>query len=158
MNVKLLEPDAQLDRVAAVLLEARNAFAEGRLIAQINEQRQRGYEIAYVESEGKVLCVAGFIVAIKLAWGRHIYIDDFVTAQAHRRCGAGAFLIEWLKEHARERGCQKIHLDSRVTNFTAHRFYLRHGFDIASHHFSIDLSSSSVHGLPTTTPKPLAGE
>jgi GNAT superfamily N-acetyltransferase len=141
MNIRLLETDEDLDKVAGILLEMRNAFAKDRLIAQIKEQQQCGYELVYVESEGKVLCVAGFVVATKLAWGRHIYVDDFVTAEAHRRCGAGAFLIDWLKGQARERGCQQIHLDSRVTNFTAHRFYLRHGFDIASHHFSIrDLS------------------
>jgi ribosomal protein S18 acetylase RimI-like enzyme len=141
MNIRLLETDEDLEKVAGILLEMRNAFAKDRLIAQIKEQQQRGYELVYVETEGKVLCVAGFVVATKLAWGRHIYVDDFVTAEAHRRCGAGAFLIDWLKGHARERGCQQIHLDSRVTNFTAHRFYLRHGFDIASHHFSIrDLS------------------
>lgn len=141
MTVRLLETDGELDKVAGVLLEMRTAFTKDRLIAQIKEQQQRGYELVYVESEGKVLCVAGFIVATKLAWGRHIYIDDFVTAEAYRRSGAGAFLMDWFKGHARERGCEQIHLDSRVTNFIAHRFYLRHGFDIASHHFSIrDLS------------------
>ena len=141
MNVRVLETDAELDKVSYVLLEARNAFAKDGLIAHIKQQQERGYEIAYVESEGKVLCVAGFTVAMKLAWGQHIYIDDFVTAGAHRRCGAGAFLIEWLKKHARQRGCKQIHLDSSVTNFIAHRFYLNQGFNIASHHFAIkDLS------------------
>ena len=137
MNVRLVETDAELDKVAGVLLEMRTDYAKDQLIAQIKQQQQRGYELAYVESEGEVLCVAGFIVATKLAWGRHIYIDDFVTTEAHRRRGVGALLIDWLQVHARERGCQQIHLDSRVTNFVAHRFYLRHGFHIASHHFSI---------------------
>ena len=141
MNVRRLATDADLDKVSGILLDARYAFAQDRMIAQIKEQRQRGYELAYVESEGKVLCVAGFVVTTKLAWGRHIYIEDFVTAAAHRRSGAGAFLINWFKEHARERGCRQIHLDSGVTNFIAHRFYLSLGFDIVSHHFSIrDLS------------------
>lgn len=84
-----------------------------------------------------VLCVAGFVIGVKLAWGRHIYIDDLVTAEGHRRSGAGAHLIEWFKAYAREHGCQQIHLDSGVINFVAHSFYLRQGFSIASHHFSI---------------------
>jgi hypothetical protein len=46
-------------------------------------------------------------------------------------------MIEWLKAHARELGCRQLHLDSGVQRFGAHRFYLRHGFNIASHHFSI---------------------
>ena len=45
--------------------------------------------------------------------------------------------MDWLKCHARENECEQIHLDSGVQRFPAHRFYLREGFDIASHHFSI---------------------
>jgi len=40
-------------------------------------------------------------------------------------------------KHAHERGCGQVHLDSGVQRFAAHRFYLRNGFDIASHHFSV---------------------
>lgn len=137
MNVKLVETDAELDKISGILNQLRNAFDKDGLIAQVKEQRKRGYELVYVESDGVVLCVAGFVVAGKLAWGRHVYIDDFVTAESHRRSGAGALLMDWFKAHARERGCQQIHLDSGVTNFVAHSFYLRQGFTIASHHFAI---------------------
>src|SRR6267142_4051342 len=111
------------------------------LIAQIKEQQKGGYQLAYVESDDTVLCVAGFVVSTKLAWGKHIYIDDLVTGEHYRRSGAGGRMIDWFKSYACERGCQQIHLDSGVQNFAAHRFYLRQGFNIASHHFSIkDLS------------------
>jgi hypothetical protein len=51
-------------------------------------------------------------------------------------------MLSWLKSHARELGCSQLHLDSGVQRFTAHRFYVREGFKISSHHFSItDLSS-----------------
>ena len=46
-------------------------------------------------------------------------------------------MMDWLKGHAREHGCGQIHLDSGIQRFPAHRFYLREGFNIASHHFSI---------------------
>lgn len=81
--------------------------------------------------------VAGFVVGNKLAWGKHIYIADLVTSEGYRSSGVGGRLIDWLKSYARERGCKQIHLDSGVQRFSAHRFYLRHGFNIVSHHFSI---------------------
>ena len=96
-----------------------------------------GYHVAYVEADGEVLCVAGFVVGTKLAWGKHIYVDDLVTAERHRSRGAGAKMISWLKSHARQLGCNQLHLDSGVQRFAAHRFYLREGFNIGSHHFSI---------------------
>jgi GNAT superfamily N-acetyltransferase len=137
MSVRLVETDADLDKVTDTLLQLRNAFDKNGLIAQIKEQRKLGYELAYVERAGSVLCVAGFVVALKLAWGKHIYIDDFVTGESYRRSDAGALLANWFKAHARQRGCRQIHLDSGVTNFVAHSFYLRQGFNIASHHFAI---------------------
>ncbi|WP_448213937.1 GNAT family N-acetyltransferase [Colwellia sp. MEBiC06753] len=77
------------------------------------------------------------MIGEKLAWGKHIYIDDLVTNQQYRSTGVGTLLIDWLKQYAKAQGCQQLHLDSGEQRFAAHRFYLRHGFNIASHHFSI---------------------
>ena len=137
MQVQLVQSDEDLERVADVMLELRDAFDRPGLLAQMREQHAQGYEVAWVEADGEVLCVAGFVVGTKLAWGKHIYVDDLVTAARHRSTGAGRTMIEWLKAHARELGCRDLHLDSGVHRFAAHRFYLRERFDIDSHHFSI---------------------
>jgi GNAT superfamily N-acetyltransferase len=137
MKIHIAESDADLERISGVLLQLRTSFTRDGLIAQIREQRQRGYQVAYLESEGEVLCVAGFVVATKLAWGKHVYVDDLVTAENRRSKGAGAKMIAWLKSHARQLGCSQLHLDSGVERRAAHRFYLREGFEISSHHFAI---------------------
>jgi hypothetical protein len=52
-------------------------------------------------------------------------------------------MLDWLKAHALELGCRQLQLDSGVQRFGAHRFYLREGFHISSHHFAItDLEAS----------------
>jgi GNAT superfamily N-acetyltransferase len=137
MNIKIAESDAELARISDVLLELRTTFTKDALIAQIKAQQREGYQVAYVEEDGEVLCVAGFVVGTKLAWGRHIYVDDLVTAERHRSTGAGKQMIAWLKDHARRLGCRQLELDSGVQRYGAHRFYLREGFHISSHHFSI---------------------
>lgn len=137
MQAKLAESDAELERIAPVLLQLRSHFDERSLIERINVQQERGYQVAYVESDGEVLCVAGFVLGFKLAWGKHVYVDDLVTDASRRSSGAGKCMIDWLKSHAREQGCEQLHLDSGVTRFAAHRFYLREGFRISSHHFAI---------------------
>jgi GNAT superfamily N-acetyltransferase len=141
MTISIAESDAELERVSGVLLQLRTSFSRESLIAQIKTQRQSGYQVAYVESDGEVLCVAGFVVGTKFAWGKHIYVDDLVTAENQRSKGAGARMLAWLKAHARQLGCNQLHLDSGIQRFAAHRFYLRERFSITSHHFSItDLS------------------
>jgi GNAT superfamily N-acetyltransferase len=141
MDVKLVASDAQLDMISGVLVQLRSRFDKDGLMAQMREQQKGEYQLADVESDGTVLCVAGFMVSTKLAWGKYIYIDDFVTGEHSRRSRAGGRLMDWFKSFAREHGCTQRHVDSGVQNFTAHRFSLRQGFNIASHHFSMkDLS------------------
>ena len=137
MRVTLADTDRDLERAAEVLAELRTHLSPAEIVARIREQQRDGFRVAFAEADGWVLGVAGFVITRKLAWGKHMYVDDLVTTATRRGTGVGARLLDWLKEHAREQGCEQIHLDSGVQRFGAHRFYLRHGFDIASHHFSI---------------------
>jgi GNAT superfamily N-acetyltransferase len=127
MTIKMAESDADLERISGVLLQLRNAFDCETLIAQIKQQREAGYRIAYVESDGEILCVAGFIVGIKLAWGKHIYVDDLVTTEPHRSKGAGAKMISWLKSHARQLGRNQLHLGLRRAAFLCPQVLLARG-------------------------------
>ena len=108
-----------------------------QLQEQIQRQQQTGYRLAYSvdESNGETICVAGFVIQEKLAWGRHMYVDDLVTSENARNTGAGTQMITWLTDYGRQHGCGELHLDSGVQRFAAHRFYLREGFEIRSHHF-----------------------
>lgn len=137
MKVFLLQSHTELDKVGEVLLQLRPQYDLQSLKNQIKKQQKSGYQIAYVKQGEEVICVAGFVMGEKLAWGKHIYIDDLVTSETHRSTGAGTALINWFKQFAKENGCHQLHLDSGITRFPAHRFYLRERFNIASHHFSI---------------------
>ena len=137
MEVFLLKSQAELPAIAEVLLQLRPQYTLDSLIHQIQKQQKSGYQIAYVKSDNNILCVAGFVVGEKIAWGKHIYIDDLVTNEKFRSTGVGAFIISWFKLYSKELGCNQLHLDSGIQKFPAHRFYLNNRFNIASHHFSI---------------------
>lgn len=137
MKVSLALTREELRKISPVLLQLRPQYTTETLIEQIQQQQESGYQLAYVEKEDQILCVAGFVISEKLAWGKHLYIDDLVTDESSRGTGAGSFLINWLKAFGKSHSCQQIHLDSGVQRFSAHKFYLRENFNIASHHFSI---------------------
>jgi len=137
MEVCLLKSEMELSAIAEVLLQLRPQYTLDSLIHQIKKQQKSGYQIAYVKSDSNILCVAGFVVGEKIAWGKHIYIDDLVTNEKCRSIGVGAFIISWFKSYCKELGCNQLHLDSGIQKFPAHRFYLNNRFNIASHHFSI---------------------
>jgi GNAT superfamily N-acetyltransferase len=150
MRVRIAESDADLERVSGVLLELRTGFDRETLIERVKAQMQSGYRVAYAESGGEVVCVAGFVVGTKLAWGKHVYVDDLVTSERHRGSGAGATMIAWLRSHARELGCEQMHLDCGVQRFASHRFYLRQGFHISSHHLTLLGLGDADHVAPAS--------
>ncbi|EGQ8682076.1 GNAT family N-acetyltransferase [Vibrio parahaemolyticus] len=137
MEVQFLEKNSDYESVLEVLLQLRPNYNLDSLSAQIEKQQSNGYQVIYVKSSEGVLAAAGFSVGEKLTWGKHIYVEDLVTNAQFRSSGVGKFIIDWFKTYALESGCAQIHLDSGVQRFPAHKFYLREGFNIASHHFSM---------------------
>ncbi|WP_196139979.1 GNAT family N-acetyltransferase [Aliikangiella sp. G2MR2-5] len=137
MDIQLATKESELTEIAQVMLQLRPQYSLESLIKQIKKQMNSGYQVAYLVEKDKIKCVAGFVIAEKFAWKKHLYVDDLVTDESSRSSGGGRAMLAWLKSYARDAGCSQLHLDSGVQKFAAHRFYLREGFIIASHHFSI---------------------
>lgn len=109
-----------------------------------------GYRLVAVFEDGvtDAVAVAGFREGHKLAWGHHLYVDDLVTAEAHRGRGHARALLTWIDDEAARLGCDSVHLDSGTPRKPAHRLYLRHGYDITSFHFARRLTTT--HESPAT--------
>lgn len=95
---------------------------------------------AAYDPPGRCLAVATHRV-LATSRGRVFFVDDLVTHPEQRSGGVGARLLTALKERAREAGCERIELDSGMTNQGAHRFYHAHGMTISALHFSAGLGS-----------------
>lgn len=139
MKIALAETDAAIAACFDVMVQLRPTLQRASFVERVRAQQARGYLLAAGRDEDRVVAVAGFRHALLLAWGESIYVDDLVTDAAGRSRGYGHAMMEWLIERARQHGCAQLHLDSGVQRFAAHRFYLREGMHISSHHFSIVL-------------------
>ena len=139
MAIRLAASDEDLRSCFPVMKQLRSGYSEDDFVARVRRQGQHGYRLAMLVDGSRVLAVAGYRCGENLAWGRFLYVDDLVTDNSQRSAGHGARLLEWLRVAAAAEGCDELHLDSGVQRFDAHRFYLRHGMKIASHHFSQEL-------------------
>jgi len=108
-------------------------------LRRVRRMRKEGYRLAAVLEDGEVRSVAGFRVQESLISGRHLYVDDLVTADDARSRGYGQMLFRWLAEEARREDCRELHLDSGVQRGRAHRFYFREGMEIRHYHFVMEL-------------------
>jgi GNAT superfamily N-acetyltransferase len=133
-----ISPDA-IARCYGVMHQLRPHLGPEDFLAQVERQKQQGYQLAYLEVGGEVRAVAGYRISECLAWGRFLYVDDLVTRSADQSAGFGSRLFDWVVADAQKHGCDQIHLDSGVQRHGAHRFYLHKGLDITSHHFAMRL-------------------
>ncbi|HSG89434.1 MAG TPA: GNAT family N-acetyltransferase [Pseudomonadales bacterium] len=144
LRIALVTTAADLRACHPVMVQLRPDHDEDAFVAQVQRQRLQGYQLAAGRDEGgAVVVVAGFVLCEKLAWGRHLYVDDLVTDGARRSTGAGAAMLAWLGEFARDADCASIHLDSGVQRHDAHRFYDRQGMARTSLHFEMPLDAPS---------------
>ncbi|RCU45347.1 MULTISPECIES: GNAT family N-acetyltransferase [Corallincola] len=136
MDVRIVTDGEALEEAAVVLCHLRTQFTFASLLRQVKKQVKEGYQLACVYDGDKIVAVGGFVIGLKLAWGKFIYVDDVIALPEERSKGAGKVLLDWLKKYAKQQGCDQLHLDSGVQRFDAHRFYHREGLNIASHHLS----------------------
>ena len=140
---KIALTDDQISNCFEVMSELRPHLLREDFLSTIREMEQGGYRLLYLEDNSKVVAVAGYRINRNLFMGKHLYVDDLVTADAQRSKGYGEQLINWLRELAKKEGCAFLHLDSGTQRGRAHRFYFAQGFTIASFHFSEKLDNKT---------------
>jgi GNAT superfamily N-acetyltransferase len=119
-----------------VMAELRPHLARDAFLPTVRAMQKDGLRLACIRDEGRVVAVAGYRVSTNLFCGRHLYVDDLVTAESARSKGHGKALLDWLRAQAVAEDCDVFHLDSGMQRKRAHQFYLREGLEIAGYHFS----------------------
>ncbi len=90
--------------------------------------QNESYEIVAIEEDGKIRAVMGYRFIHDFVRGKHLYVDDLVTAEGSRSQGYGARLLEYAEQIAREEHCTSLRLCTGVDNKNAMRFYEREGW------------------------------
>ena len=142
MSIRIATTDAEILSCHPVMSHLRPQYSSSEYLSRVRLQEGEGYRLAMLVDQDLAVAVAGYRVGQNLAWGKYLYVDDLVTEATRRSEGHGEHLMDWLIATARELGCNELHLDSGVQRYGAHRFYLRYGMDITSHHFAVALPES----------------
>ena len=127
-----------LEKITAcfpVMHELRPHLDLPNFLAAMERMKAEGYRLIYV-TDPDVRAVAGFRKMEMLVRGPVLYVDDLVTAAAHRSKGYGRHLLGWLHAEAVEQKCKCLELDSGLQRLDAHRFYEKNGLQKSAFHFT----------------------
>ena len=91
--------------------------------------------MAVAVEAGEPCGVVVFRVTINTMVGKKIYSEDLVADPNTSVKGVGRFLMDFLKQEGRERGCASLELESGTQREQAHKFYYREGFAIKAFGF-----------------------
>ncbi|MGH8251531.1 MAG: GNAT family N-acetyltransferase [Steroidobacteraceae bacterium] len=138
---ELAVTDDEIASCYDVMAELRPHVAREAFVPLVRSLEADGFRLACVRDAGRVVAVAGYRLSTNLFYGRHLYVDDLVTADAERSKGHGKKLLAWLRALAVENDCDAFHLDSGVQRKRAHQFYQREGLELSSYHFSVRLKA-----------------
>lgn len=140
MNITLIYDPNEIGKCYDAFLELRPHLKDKKSFTdQVLSQQKEGYEIHGINEDDEVVACIGFRIMTTLAWGKVLYIDDLITkAKCHGK-GYGGALLKLAINHAKDKGCDQVHLDTGYTRHAAHRVYLSHGFEMKSHHMALVL-------------------
>lgn len=145
MTVTIAQSDEDIRRCIPAMLALRTHLAPEQAFEQIRFQQENDrFELAFVD-EGDANkpspAVIGYRTMNLLYSGKTLYIDDLSTLAEARGKGYASALLDFVIDKARNDGYQCVSLDSgqNPARYDAHRLYLNKRFNIASHHFKLDL-------------------
>ncbi len=139
-KIRIARTEADIARCFPVMVQLRPHLKLEEFVQRVTRQQKAfDYVLVALEEEDRVMSLAGFRISECLFYGHYLYVDDLITDANCRSKGYGKILLDWLVQHAREKGCQAFTLDSGVQRFEAHRFYLVNRMNIDCHHFALKL-------------------
>jgi GNAT superfamily N-acetyltransferase len=134
LEIAELETDEAIAAVFPLMSELRPRVRREDFVPQVRTQQREGYRLLSGSVGGRAVTLAGYRWATTLVRGRHLFVDDLVTAAGEQGKGYGKAMLRHLAGIARAAGYDKVYLDSRDT---ARTFYERVGFTM---HTSIPCS------------------
>lgn len=144
-DIRHADTEAALRASYAVMRELRPHLQSYEDFAtRVQRMTDQNYRILTAWQGDTALAVAGYRLQENLVYGRFLYVDDLVTSEASRGQNLGARLLEALTDIAMQENCDKLVLDTALSNALAQRFYFREGLLTGAIRFHKFLSKAAA--------------
>lgn len=134
--ISVCKTDEEILRAFPVMVQLRPHLQQENFVETIRKQENESYRLISLVVDDRAVAVSGVRILNNLAFGQILYVDDLVVDDKERSKGYGKQMFDWLLEYAKNNHCHRLHLDSGVQRYDAHRFYMgQQKMIIGAHHF-----------------------
>ncbi len=130
-EIKSLENPDDL-RAAFLLLKELRPHIDETVFFDIYAKAVKAdrYSFIGLYSSDKLIAIMGYRFLYDYVHGKHIYIDDLVTAVSERSQGHGAKLLKYAEDLALRNGCKQLRLCTGTENESGKKFYEKNGWNL----------------------------
>lgn len=112
-----------------------NQISEEILENRFKEMFQQNYECFGIYMNGQLIGTFGLWFMTRHYLGRSCEPDHIFISPEFRKMGIGKKLFNFIYKYAEEKGCEGSELNSYVSNYASHKFYLNESYEIRGYHF-----------------------
>lgn len=139
MTIEFVQTLEEISQCQTAMLVLRPHLSAHDYLPRMSQVLATGARLLRLTDDDQVRAVAVIRVSYYLHRGKNLYIDDLVSLPADRGKGYASALLDWIRQYALSEECQTIDLDSGYSRTQAHRLYLKSGFVLSAHHFTLQL-------------------
>ena len=128
IGVRHAETEQDLRACWPVMRELRpHLQSADDLIERVGRMHAEGYRLLGLWRGAEPMALGGYRLQENLVYGRFLYLDDLVTRESARGERWGERVIDEVTRLAEQAGCDRLVLDTGLSNALAQRFYFRQG-------------------------------
>jgi GNAT superfamily N-acetyltransferase len=142
MEIKSITTKDELPQLYPVLSQLYPKLSEPDFIKYVEEMWEQNYHLLASFEEDVPVAIIGYRLGRRLYCGKYLHIDNLIVDEKHRNKDLATKLVAYVKNLAKELGCNAVLADSYVMNTKAHKFFHKNGFFIRGYHLKLDIDNS----------------
>lgn len=134
ITIKILKKENIFD-IIPLLQQLNKKTPEHLLKPRLLEMVEQNYECAVMYDKNKLIGICGIWYMTRHYIGKSMEIDHVIIDSNLQSKGLGKHFLQWVYNHAIEKGCEASELNAYASNPKSHKFYYNEGYNIYGFHF-----------------------